>query len=123
MLFINEGYLRRLELENLVYRQHLLDLERGVFEKVVKELLKIRRKKPGQANVRAKAAISASSSAMKPKAKGAKRGSDEVGASGLVKRPKIGPHDSRSAKEDAAAPDANILLMRDTGAQTLPTPS
>lgn len=112
LLFIKESYLRRLELENLDYRQHLQDLEIGVFEKALKELSKIRRKKPGQANVKAKAAIKTSSPAARPKAKGAKRSSDEMEGPVLVKRPKIGPHHSRSAKGDAAAPNPNILLTR-----------
>ena len=123
LLFIKEGYVRRLELENLVYRQHLHGLEEGVFEKALKELSKIRRKKPSKANMKAKAAINPSSPAMKPKANGAKRGSDEVEGSGLVKRPKLGPHHSRSAKEDTAALNANILLTRDVGAQMFLTPS
>ena len=123
LLFIKENYLRRLELENLVYRQHLHELEEGVFRKVLKELSKITRKKPVQANLKAKAATKTSSQVMKPKAKGTKRGSDEVEGSALVKRPKIGPHHLRSVREDAAAPKTNILLTRDVGAPTFLTPS
>lgn len=93
-LFMRENYVRRLELENLVYRRHLHELEKGVWDKVLRDTSKTIRRRPGQANMKAKASITPSSPAVKPKAKASKRSSDEAEGSGNHKRPKIVPHHS-----------------------------